>query len=141
MKKQRNNLDEQQEQKLLKIEHTGCWLAFWGLWAAVVVELILFGKEGFGRIAGEWIVFMVLALYLGLACIKKRNLGSAAAAHTRDKSGGFADCWCGSRADYIYGCPGAASGLSQGRFSQRRYCASGDFYPVYGGTDNCLRCL
>ena len=27
----KSNLDEIQEQELLKIEHNGCWLAFWGL--------------------------------------------------------------------------------------------------------------
>ena len=27
----KSNLDEMQEQELLKIEHNGCWLAFWGL--------------------------------------------------------------------------------------------------------------
>lgn len=31
MKKNKSNLDERQELKLLKIEHNGCWFAFWGL--------------------------------------------------------------------------------------------------------------
>ena len=31
----KNNLDEMQEQELLKIEHNGCWLAFWGLLAVM----------------------------------------------------------------------------------------------------------
>ena len=31
MKKTKSNLDELQELKLLKIEHNGCWLAFWGI--------------------------------------------------------------------------------------------------------------
>lgn len=29
MKRLKNNLDEMQEQKLLKIEHNGMWFAFW----------------------------------------------------------------------------------------------------------------
>ena len=32
--KKNSNLDERQEQTLLRIEHNGCWLAFWGLLAA-----------------------------------------------------------------------------------------------------------
>ncbi|MDD7312724.1 MAG: hypothetical protein PUH78_09820 [Clostridia bacterium] len=33
MKKQKNNLDERQEQTLLRIERNGCWFAFWALLA------------------------------------------------------------------------------------------------------------
>ena len=32
MFKKENQLDEMQELKLLKIEHNGFWLAFWGCW-------------------------------------------------------------------------------------------------------------
>lgn len=71
MKNEKTNLDEMQEAKLLKIEHNGCWLAFWGLLAAEVVQLFIFRGEGLVRaIAGEWIVFMVLAVYLAAACFK-----------------------------------------------------------------------
>ncbi|MDD4843975.1 MAG: hypothetical protein PHU31_06565 [Anaerotignum sp.] len=70
MKLQNNNLDEMQEQKLLKIEHNGCWLAFWGLLAAILVQTILLDANTMGSIAGEWIVFMCLALYLCVSCIK-----------------------------------------------------------------------
>ena len=48
----KSNLDEMQEQALLRIEHTGCWLAF-------------------RELAGEWIVFMGLALYLAVSCLHK----------------------------------------------------------------------
>ena len=34
--KRKNNLDEMQEQKLKQIEHTGFWLFFWGLFAAML---------------------------------------------------------------------------------------------------------
>ena len=69
MKQWNNNLDERQEQALLKIEHVGCWLAFWGLLIALMVQVIAFGPD-MGRLAGEWIVFMILSIYLVAACLK-----------------------------------------------------------------------
>jgi len=71
MKKMKNNLDEMQEQELLKIEHNGCWLVFWGLLAAMAIQSLAFGTMDFKTIAGEWIVFMVLAVYLAIACVRK----------------------------------------------------------------------
>ena len=65
----KNNLDEMQEQELLKIEHNGCWLAFWGLLAVMVIQMVM-GVPG-TQMLGEWIVFMVLALYLVIACLRK----------------------------------------------------------------------
>lgn len=58
-----------QEQALLRIEHTGCWLAFWGLLAAMAIQGIL--GAGIRELAGEWIVFMGLALYLAVSCLHK----------------------------------------------------------------------
>lgn len=69
MKKLKNNLDERQEQALLKIEHNGCWFAFWGLLVAWIVQLFIYGFD-FKYVAGEWVIFTVLAAYLGYACIK-----------------------------------------------------------------------
>ena len=69
MKERKNHLDERQEQALLKIEHNGCWLAFWGLLIAMAVQLVLNGYD-FKVLAGEWFVFMVLCLYIGSACMK-----------------------------------------------------------------------
>ncbi len=69
--KRKSNLDEMQEQELLKIEHNGCWLAFWGLLAAMVIQCFVFGNMDFKTLAGEWIVFMVLALYLAFACARR----------------------------------------------------------------------
>ena len=71
MMKRKNNLDEMQEQELLKIEHNGCWLAFWGLLIAMIVQSFAFGNVDFKPLAGEWIVFMVLALYLAFACVRR----------------------------------------------------------------------
>ena len=65
----KNNLDEMQEQKLLKIEHNGCWLAFWGLLIVIVVQMVIGGGD-FYRLAGEWIVFMVLCLYIAVDCAR-----------------------------------------------------------------------
>ena len=62
----RNQLDEMQEQKLLHIERNGCWFAFWGLLLALVVEALL-GMD-MKALAGEWVLFMALAVYLGIAC-------------------------------------------------------------------------
>ena len=70
MKNVRSNLDEMQEAKLLQIEHKGCWLAFWGLLAAMIVELFVFGVENMRYFIGEWIVFMVLCIYMTDACLR-----------------------------------------------------------------------
>ena len=67
--KAKNNLDERQEQILLKIEHIGCWLAFWGLLAAILIQEVLYPGE-LRAIAGEWIVFMVLCIYILAGCLK-----------------------------------------------------------------------
>lgn len=69
MKRLKNNLDERQEQELLYIEHNGVWLAFWGLLAAIIVQCIT--GVPWREIAGEWIVFMALCVYLLEACIRK----------------------------------------------------------------------
>ena len=69
-KKVTNKLDEMQEQKMLKIEHTGCWLAFWGLFAALVIQVFIYGAGEWRHMAGEWIVFMCLALYISIDCIR-----------------------------------------------------------------------
>lgn len=68
--KVKNNLDEMQEQKLLQIEHNGCWFAFWGLLASMIVQSLMYDSIDFAYVGGEWIVFMCLALYLGIGCIK-----------------------------------------------------------------------
>lgn len=70
MKNMRNKLDERQEQKLLQIEHNGCWFAFWALIVSLFVQQAIFGIEDWKHVAGEWIIFMCLALYLMIACMK-----------------------------------------------------------------------
>ncbi len=70
MKKNKNNLDERQEQTLLRIEHNGCWLAFWGLVAVIVAQRIFFDLD-FRNLAGECIVFAALALYIAVGCLSQ----------------------------------------------------------------------
>ena len=71
MRNKKNKLDEMQEQKLLCLEHNGAWLAFWGLLAAMIVQLMIYGFEGgIERLAGEWVVFMCLAIYIGVGSIR-----------------------------------------------------------------------
>ena len=67
----KSNLDERQEQDLLKIEHNACWFAFWGLLAVLAVEFVVYGANRIEIFAGEWLVFMCLSLYLSFACSKK----------------------------------------------------------------------
>ena len=68
MKLFKNNLDEMQEKKLLKIEHNGMWIAFWGLFAALLLQAA-FGAD-FKQFMGEFIVLMVLCCYMAVATIK-----------------------------------------------------------------------
>ena len=70
MKKMKSNLDERQEQAMLKIERNGCWLAFWGLFIVMIIEYITFGYQDLRAVAGEWIVFMILAIYIAIDCTK-----------------------------------------------------------------------
>ena len=67
----KSNLDEMQEQELLKVEHNGCWIAFWGLLIVIAVQSIAFRNIDFRMLAGEWAVFMVLAVYLSIACMRR----------------------------------------------------------------------
>ena len=66
-----NHLDEMQEQKLLKLESRGFWLLWWGLLAAMAVQLLVYGVEAFRLLLGEWVVFMLSSVYIAAACIKQ----------------------------------------------------------------------
>lgn len=70
IKTMNSNLDERQEQALLQIEHNCCWLAFWGLLAAIFVQRAAFGAD-FDRTIGELVVFVVLSVYLGASCMRE----------------------------------------------------------------------
>nr|WP_314459120.1 DUF6773 family protein [uncultured Clostridium sp.] len=71
MIRKKNNLDEMQEQKLLKIEHYGFWFVYWGLLAAILLQVTLSSdvKNLFRTIAGEWLVFMLVSIYMLIACL------------------------------------------------------------------------
>ena len=71
MRRKKSNLDEMQEQELLKVEHNGCWIAFWGLLAAIIIQSILFGSQDCKTLAGEGIVFIVLSIYIAVACVRR----------------------------------------------------------------------
>ena len=64
----KSNLDEMQEQALLKIEHNGFWLAFWGLLASMAIQALL--GVAFSSLLGEWIIFMVLCVYALVSCLR-----------------------------------------------------------------------
>ena len=63
-----SNLDEMQEQALLKIEHYGFWLAFWGLLTIMAIQALL--GVAFSSLLGEWIIFMALCVYALVSCLR-----------------------------------------------------------------------
>ena len=68
MKKTKSNLDELQELKLLKIEHNGCWLAFWGLLAVILTQIAIGNDSKMDRI--------YVPCFISYSRMhKKRNLG------------------------------------------------------------------
>ncbi len=67
--KRKNNIDEMQEQKLLKIESRGFWLAYWGLVAAIFIQTAM-GNSGFQYIGGESIILIIISLYTVVDCIR-----------------------------------------------------------------------
>lgn len=69
MKKNKSNLDEMQEMKLLKIEHNGCWFAYWALTAAILIQIVM-GHTGIEYIGGECLVLVLLCVYLSVSCVK-----------------------------------------------------------------------
>ena len=68
MKLKKSNLDEQQERKLLEIESRGFWIAFWGALAVMAINGILTQEPI--AILTSWFLFMSLAVYVGVACIR-----------------------------------------------------------------------
>ena len=66
----KNQMDEMQELKLLRLEHNMAWLAFWGLLAVMALQLMLGGVDAFLAILGEWIVFMAMCVYMVAGCLK-----------------------------------------------------------------------
>lgn len=65
----KNQLDEMQEQKLLKIERNMAWLAFWGLLIAMAVQMFAYGAD-IKSVLGEWLLFMTLCVYMVTDCLR-----------------------------------------------------------------------
>ena len=64
----KHNLDEMQEQKLLRIEHNAFWLVFWLLAITVVVQVIIGGY--LDHILGEVICLGIVSVYTLISCLK-----------------------------------------------------------------------
>ncbi len=77
MKKRKSNLDEMQEQKLLRIEHNACWLCFWGLLAVIYIQMAM-GNNDIRAIGGESLILLIASGYILFTCLKNgiwdRNL-------------------------------------------------------------------
>ena len=69
MKKTRkNNLDEMQDQKLLKLEEYGFWVMFWALVLSIVIQLIV--GSSIKEVLGEIIVLLIGSVYISVTTLK-----------------------------------------------------------------------
>lgn len=57
----KRKIDERERMEMFKVEHYFFWFAFWGLLAALLIQQLFLGLD-FSHVAGEWIVFMVMAV-------------------------------------------------------------------------------
>ena len=64
----KNQLDEMQEQTMLRIEARGFWLLWAGLFLAILVQLIL--GTPISQWVGEFVVFMAGCIYTMIECIR-----------------------------------------------------------------------
>ena len=69
MKMYRTNLDEQQEQKLLRIESRGFWMAYWGIMIVLFINMIFVDNPI--AVYSLWTLFMLLSIIVGVSCIKE----------------------------------------------------------------------
>lgn len=97
----KNNLDEMQEQRLLRVERNGCWLAFWGLFAVLQIQFLLEPENMVESMMGEWIVFMCLAIYLVIGSVR------AGVWDRRLKANGKTNFLCSLLAGVIFSIPAA----------------------------------
>lgn len=56
----RHIVDERERMEMYRIEHYMFWFVFWALLASIFGQMI-FLKASFGQVAGEWVVFMLMA--------------------------------------------------------------------------------
>lgn len=66
-----NRLDEMKELKLLHIEEKAYNIAFYGLCILILIKAILTGFNDLEDILGEIGLILILALYVGISCIKE----------------------------------------------------------------------
>lgn len=64
----KSNLDEMQEQKLMNLEGSACWLAWWALIVVIVAQVYLGGF--LEDVLGEIAVFLILSIYLLIGCLR-----------------------------------------------------------------------
>lgn len=72
MRKQnsKNNLDEMQEQTLLRIESRGMWIVFYGLVLSILAQVIIGGEHMGTAIFCESILLLILSLYICISCLR-----------------------------------------------------------------------
>ena len=66
--KRTGNLDEMQNQTLLKLEEYGFWIVFWSLLVAIIVQLA--AGAGIKGVLGEIIVFLIGSAWLAVTTLK-----------------------------------------------------------------------
>lgn len=69
--KSKNILDEMQDQKRLKIESFGLWIAYFSLAASIFVQIVITRESILRTIAGELIILLVLGIYCIVNYIKQ----------------------------------------------------------------------
>ncbi len=69
MRANRSELDERQELVLLRIESRAFWIAYALLLAAILIQSALTGFD-LKIMAGEWICFMVVCIYVAVECLR-----------------------------------------------------------------------
>jgi len=70
MKKNRTIADERQRMELLAVEHKGFWVMFYGLVAAILLQVIFFAPD-VKRIIGEGIVLFMGSAVLTVGCLRR----------------------------------------------------------------------
>ena len=66
--KRAGNLDEMQNQKLLKLEEYGFWIVFWALLVSIIVQLT--AGAGIKEVIGETVVFLIGSVYLAVTTLQ-----------------------------------------------------------------------
>lgn len=67
--KVRKVVDEREEMEMMRIEHLMYWFVFWALLASIFIQILVLGAE-FSQVAGEWMIFMLMAIGTVFADIK-----------------------------------------------------------------------